>query len=138
VKSTEKVLRFWDEVWNAHDLDAVDKFVADDVVLATARQESMGKENLKNWIKEFLDNVNDLEVDVGETFQNEDGTRVTSRWVLVGTNNGLFGTRPNGGEIAVSGIAVFAFDDNGKVDGLVVVQDSFEQYREQYRRLSAD
>ena len=135
MKSTEKVLRFWDEVWNAHDLDAVDKFVTDDVVLATGRQESIGKENLKNWIKEFLDNVNDLKVDAGETFQNPDGTRVTSRWVLTGTNDGLFGTQPNGEEIALSGIAIFAFDDDGKVDGFAVEQDSFEQYREQYRRL---
>ena len=134
MKSTEKVLRLWDEVWNEHDLDAVDKFVADDVVLATGRQEGTGKENLKNWIKGFFDKVNDLEVDVGETFQNQDGTRVTSRWVLMGTNNGLFGTRPNGEEIALSGIAVFAVGDDGKVERLSVEQDSFEQYR----RLLAD
>ena len=134
MKSTEKVLRLWDEVWNAHDLDAVDKFVTDDVILATGRQERTGKENLKNWIKAFFDKVNDLEVDAVETFQNEDGTRVTSRWVLMGTNNGLFGTRPNGEEIALSGIAVFAVDDDGKVERLSVEQDSFEQYR----RLLAD
>ena len=134
MKSTEKVLRFFDEVWNAHDLDAMDKLVTDDVVLATGRQECTGKENLKNWIKEFFDKVNDLEVDAGETFQNQDGTRVTSRWVLMGTNNGLFGTRPNGEEIALSGIAVFAVDDDGKVERLSVEQDSFEQYR----RLLAD
>jgi steroid delta-isomerase-like uncharacterized protein len=134
VKSTEKVVRLWDEVWNAHDLDVVDKFVADDVVLATGRQERTGKENLKNWIKEFSDKVNDLEVDAVETFQNEDGTRVTSRWVLMGTNNGLFGTQPNGEEIALSGIAVFAVGDDGKVERLSVEQDSFEQYR----RLLAD
>jgi steroid delta-isomerase-like uncharacterized protein len=134
MKSTEKVLRFFDEVWNAHDLDAVDKFVTDDVVLATGRQESIGKENLKNWIKGFFDKVNDLEVDVGETFQNQDGTRVTSRWVLMGTNNGFLRTPPNGREIAVSGIAVFAVGDDGKVERLSVEQDSFEQYR----RLLAD
>ena len=134
MKSTEKVLRFFDEVWNAHDLDAVDKFVTDDVVLATGRQESFGKENLKNWIKGFFDKVNDLEVDATETFQNEEGTRVTSRWVLMGTNNGLFGTEPKGEEIFLSGIAVFAFGDDGKVERLSVEQDSFEQYR----RLLAD
>ena len=132
MKSTERVLRFFDEVWNAHDLDAVDKFVRDDVVLATGRQESFGKENLKNWIKGFFDTVNDLEVDAGETFQNQDGTRVTSRWVLMGTNNGFLGTPPNGEKIAVSGIAVFAVDDDGKVNRLLVEQD-FEQYR---RRLA--
>ena len=134
MKSAETVLRLWDEVWNAHDLDAVDKFVADDVVIVSGRRERTGKENLKNWIKEFFDKVNDLEVDAVETFQNEDGTRVTSRWVLVGTNNGLFGTQPNGKDIALSGIAVFAVGDDGMVERLSVEQDSFEQYR----RLLAD
>jgi steroid delta-isomerase-like uncharacterized protein len=134
MKSTETVLKFWHEVWNAHDLDAVDKFVADDVVLASGRQERAGKENLKNWIKELFDKVNDLEVDAVETFQNEEGTRVTSRWVLMGANNGLFGTDPKGEEIALSGIAVFAVGDDGKVERLSVEQDSFEQYR----RLIAD
>src|SRR6516164_10306326 len=103
MKSTETVRRMWDEVWNAHDLDAVDKFVADDVVLASGRQERTGKQNFKNWIKEFFDKVNDLEVDAVETFQNEEGTRVTSRCVVVGTNNGLFGTEPKGEDIALSG-----------------------------------
>ena len=129
MKSAETVTRSWDEVWNAHDLDAVDKFFADDVVLATGRQECTGKENLKNWIKGFFDKVNDLEIDDVETFQNQDGTRVTSRWVLMGTNNGLFGTQPNGEEIALSGIAVFAVDDEGKFKRVSVEQDSFEQYR---------
>jgi steroid delta-isomerase-like uncharacterized protein len=134
MKSTETVLKFWHEVWNAHDLDAVDKFVADDVVLASGRQERAGKENLKNWINELFDKVNDLEVDAVETFQNEEGTRVTSRWVLMGANNGLFGTDPKGEDIALSGIAVFAVGDDGKVERLSVEQDSFEQYR----RLLAD
>jgi hypothetical protein len=52
----------------------------------------------------------------------------------MGTNNGFLSTPPNGQEIAVSGIAFFAFDDDGKVDRLLVEQDSFEQYR----RLLAD
>ena len=52
----------------------------------------------------------------------------------MGANNGLFGTEPKGEDIALSGIAVFAFDDDGKVERLSVEQDSFEQYR----RLLAD
>ena len=81
---------------NAHAPDAVDRFVADDVVIEAGGQEISGKDNVKNWVKEFLDHVNDLHVDTIETFQSEDGTRVTSRWVLTGTNNGILGTEPNG------------------------------------------
>ncbi len=45
-------------------------------------------------MKEFLDHVNDLRVDTIESFQNEDATRVTSRWVLTGTNNGIWVRNP--------------------------------------------
>ena len=55
MRSTEIVLAFWDEVWNAHDPDAVDRFVVDDVVLVSGGQEISGKENFKNWIREFLE-----------------------------------------------------------------------------------
>src|SRR4029079_12811527 len=87
MRSTEIVTAFWDEVWNAHEPDAVDRFVADDVVIEAGGQEIAGKDNIRKWVKEFLYHVNDLHVDTIETFQNDDGTRVTSRWVLTGTNN---------------------------------------------------
>ncbi len=87
--------------------DAVDRFVADDVVIEAGGQEISGKDNIKNWVKQFLDHVNDLHVDTIETFQNEDGTRVTSRWVLTGTNNGILGTEPNGKPVAMTGTAVW-------------------------------
>ena len=44
MRSTEIVNAFWDEVWNAHEPDAVDKFVADDVVIEAGGQEIAGKE----------------------------------------------------------------------------------------------
>ena len=33
--SVEIVEAFWDEVWNAHDPDAIDRFVVDDFVITT-------------------------------------------------------------------------------------------------------
>ena len=127
MRSTEIVTAFWDEVWNAHEPDAVDRFVADDVVIEAGGQEIAGKDNVKNWVKEFLDHVNDLHVDTIETFQNEDGTRVTSRWVLTGTNNGVLGTEPNGKPVALTGTAVWTVDD-GKLHSGWVEQASFELY----------
>ena len=129
MKSVETVLKFWHEVWNARDLDAVDDFVADDVVLASGRQERAGKEYLKNWIKEFFDKVNELEVDAGETFQNEEGTRVTSRWVLTGTNNGILGTKRRGQPIAMTGTAIWAVGEDGKLVRNWVELASWEQYQ---------
>ena len=75
----------------------------------------------------FLDHVNDLHVDNIETFQNYNGTRVTSRWVLTGTNNGILGTEPDGKPIAMTGTAVWTVAD-GKLKRGWVEQASFELY----------
>ena len=63
MRSTEIVNEFWDDVWNAHAPDAVDRFVSDDVVIEAGGQEISGKDNIKSWVKQFLDRVNDLHVD---------------------------------------------------------------------------
>jgi steroid delta-isomerase-like uncharacterized protein len=128
MRSTEIVRAFWDDVWNAHESDAVDRFVADDVVIEAGGQEISGKDNVKNWVKEFLDHVDDLHVDTIETFQNEDGTRVTSRWVLTGTNNGILGTEPNGKPVWMTGTAVWTVGD-GKLHRGWVEQASYELYQ---------
>jgi|SRR6476620_9570686 len=129
MRSTEIVSAFWDEVWNAHDPDAIDRFVVDDVVIVSGGQEIHGKENLKNWIREFLQKVNDLHLDVLETFQSEDGSRVTSRWVLTGKNNDIVGTEPDQQPIAMTGTAVWAVRDDGKLLRNWVEQASFELYQ---------
>ena len=47
MRSTEIVTAFCDDVWNAHKLDAVDRFVADDVVIDAGAQKIAGKDNGK-------------------------------------------------------------------------------------------
>jgi hypothetical protein len=54
MRSTEIVNAFWDDVWNAHEPNAVDRFVTDDVRIEAGGQEIAGKDNIKNWGKEFL------------------------------------------------------------------------------------
>jgi steroid delta-isomerase-like uncharacterized protein len=127
MRSTEIVTAFWEDVWNGHEPDAVDRFVADDVVIEAGGQKIAGQDNIKNWIKQFLDHVDDLHVDTIETFQNDDGTRVTSRWVLTGNNNGFLGTEPNGKPIAMTGTAIWTVDE-GKLRHGWVEQASFELY----------
>jgi len=129
MRSTEIVTAFWDDVWNAHQPDAIDRFVTDDVVVEVGGREIAGKANMKGWIEEFLARVDDLHVDTLETFQNEDGSRVSSRWVLTGTNNGFLGTEPNGKPIAMTGTAVWSIGDDGRLQRGSVEQASFEIYR---------
>ena len=103
MRSTEIVTAFWNDVWNAHDADALGRFAADDIVIEAGGQKISGIDDVERWVQQFLDHVNDLHINPLESFQNEDGTRVTSRWVLTGTNNGILGTEPNGKPIAMTG-----------------------------------
>ena len=48
MRSTKTVLDMWDEVWNAHDPDAVDRFVTDDVVVVIGGKEISGKDDFKD------------------------------------------------------------------------------------------
>ena len=74
-----------------------------------------GRENFKTWIADFLAKLTDLHLEVVESFQNADGSRVTSRWILTGKNNGLFGTEPDQRDIAMTGTAVWAVREDGKL-----------------------
>src|SRR6476661_6604952 len=111
--SVDIVHAFWDEVWNAHDPAAVDRFVVKDFVIVSGGDTIAGRENFKTWIQAFLATVTDLRLDVIESFQNADRSRVTSRWLLTGKNNGLFGTEPEGQDIAMTGTAVWSVREDG-------------------------
>ena len=56
------------------------------------RRTISGRETFKEWVAGFLAKVNDLHLEVIESFQNDDGSRVASRWLLTGKNNGFLGT----------------------------------------------
>ncbi|MCI2416381.1 ester cyclase [Saccharopolyspora sp. K220] len=127
--SVEIVEAFWEAVWNGHDPDAVDRFVVEDFVITNAGEDIVGRENFKTWIAAFLDKVHDLELEVIETFQNEDGSRVASRWRLHGKNNGVLGTEPDGQQIAVTGTAVWAVREDGKLLHNWVERASWELFQ---------
>uniref|UniRef100_UPI0035564CB2 ester cyclase n=1 Tax=unclassified Streptomyces TaxID=2593676 RepID=UPI0035564CB2 len=124
--SVEIVEAFWEEVWNAHAPERIDDFVTEDFVITNAGVRIEGRENFKAWVTAFLETVHDLELEIVETFQNEDGSRVASRWVIHGRNNGVLGTEPDGRAISVSGTAVWAVRADGKLEHNWVERASFE------------
>ena len=128
MRSTEVVNAFWDDVWNAHAPDALDGLATDDIVVEAGGRKLSGKDGVKDWVRQFLEHVDDLHVDTIESFASDDGTRVTSRWVLTGSNNGVLGTQPNGKPVAMTGTAVWTVAD-GKLRHGWVEQASFELYR---------
>ena len=113
--SVDIVHAFWDQVWNAHDASAVDRFVVDDFVIVSAGQTISGRENFKQWIEEFFEKVGELHLEVIESFPSADGSRVASRFLLTGKNSGAFGTSPDQRDIAFTGTAVWAVRDDGKL-----------------------
>jgi steroid delta-isomerase-like uncharacterized protein len=127
--SVDIVHAFWEQVWNAHNPDAVDDFVIDDFVIVTGGVEITGKDNFKTWIAEFLEAMSDLHLEVTESFQNAEGTRVTSRWLLTGRNNGILGIPPDQRAVSMTGTAVWAVREDGKLLCNWVERASFELYR---------
>jgi|SRR3981189_1765900 hypothetical protein len=117
--SVDIVHVFWDQVWNAHDAAAV----------VTGGETTTGRENYKRWVAGFLAKVNDLHLEVIESFQNAGGSRVASRWLLTGKNNGLLGTQPDQQDIAMTGTAVWAVREDGKLLTNWVERASWEVYQ---------
>jgi ketosteroid isomerase-like protein len=109
------VHNFWAQVWNAHDASGADRFVVDDFVIVSGGETISGRENFKQWIEAFLEKVHDLHLEVIETFQNSDGSRVASRFWLTGKNNGALGTTPDQRDIALTATAVWAVREDGKL-----------------------
>jgi ketosteroid isomerase-like protein len=127
--SVDIVHAFWDEVWNAHDAAAADRFVVDDFVIVTGGETVTGRQNFKKWIEGFLAQIDNLHLEVAESFQNEDGSRVASRWLLTGQNNGFAGTAPDQQEIKMTGTAVWAVREDGKLLSNHVERAALEQYQ---------
>jgi steroid delta-isomerase-like uncharacterized protein len=125
--SVDIVHAFWEECWNAHDPAAVDRFVVDDFVIVTGGETITGRENFKRWVTGFLTKINDLHLEVLESFQNADGSRVASRWLLTGKNNGFAGTAPDQQDISMTGTAVWAVREDGQLLSNHVERAALEQ-----------
>lgn len=127
--SVDIVHAFWEQVWNAHAPEAVDRFVDEDFILVNAGTEICGREKFKAWIRDFIEHVPDLHLSVLESFQNSDGTRVASRWLITGRNNGILGSAPDQMAIEFTGTAVWAVDGNGTLTHNWVERASWELHQ---------
>lgn len=130
LNSVKIVEEFWAAVWKARDPDAVDRFVVDDFVITTGGIDIVSKEKFKEWIRLFLGKITDFEFEALETFQNEDGSRVASRWRVTGKNNGVLGTEPDQRPIAFTGTAVWAVREDGKLLHNWVERSSWELFQQ--------
>ncbi|MFG2678158.1 ester cyclase [Streptomyces sp. NPDC048392] len=127
--SVEIVEAFWKEVWNDRNPQKIDDFVTEDFVITNAGERVEGRENFKAWVGAFLETVLDFRLEVVESFQNHDGSRVASRWVVHGKNNGVLGTKPDRQPISFSGTAVWEVRPDGRLAQNWVERASWELHR---------
>jgi hypothetical protein len=69
-----------------------------------------------------------MDFQIIESFQNDDGSRVASRWRLTGRNNGILGTEPNGAPIDMVGTAVCEVGKDGLLRHNWVERNAWEVY----------
>jgi predicted ester cyclase len=119
---------FWTAVWQGKDFDAIDRFCVEDVVITSGGVDIVSRANFKAWAKQFNDRISDLQFEVIETFQNEEGSRVASRWRVSGRNNGIFGLPPDQRELSFTGTAIWQVREDGKLMHNWVERASWEAY----------
>ncbi|HJT91205.1 MAG TPA: ester cyclase [Mycobacterium sp.] len=124
MNSVAIVHAFWDEVWNAHDPSAVDGFVVDDFVIVTGGETIAGRENFKRPAPRG-DRV------VSERRLVSERRRQPRRLTVAADrqNNGFFGTEPDQQDIAMTGTAVLAVNDDGKLLTNWVERASLKQFQ---------
>jgi hypothetical protein len=121
------VEQFWREVWQQpQNPDAIDQLVHADFILTSGGRDIRSRKAFKRWVIEFQSRVHDFQFHIIETFQNEDGSRVASRWRVTGRNNGLMGTEPNGVPFEMSGTAVWEVGEDGLLRHNWVERNAFE------------
>jgi steroid delta-isomerase-like uncharacterized protein len=107
--------RYVEEVSNEGNLELVDEIF--DRYLShqsDGHAEERGPEDVKRFIGEFHRAFPDFRTVVED--QIAEGDKVVTRWSASGTHQGEFrGIAPTGNKIAVSGIGIFCFSDEGKV-----------------------
>jgi hypothetical protein len=115
MNSVKIVEDFWTAVWKSRNPDAIADFVVEDVIITTGGVEIRGKDKFIAWAWDFLSKINELDFEVLETFQNEDGSRVASLWRVTGKNNGMMGTIPDQEPISLTGTAIWSVREDGKL-----------------------
>ena len=130
MNSVDVVHAFWDEVWNAHDPSAIDKFVVDDFVIVSGGETISGRESFKQWVAGFLAKVDDLHLEVVESFQN--ARRQPGCLALAADRQeqrDSAAPNPINRTIAMTGTAVWAVREDGKLLTNWVERASWELYQ---------
>lgn len=123
------VLEFFNKVWHQpHQLDAIDDLMHSDYKITTAGQVIRGRDNFKQWVRQFQQLLLEAKTENIDVFYNQAKTKVVSRWVCSGYNNGLFDLYPSKEHITFTGIAIWSVAD-GKLSECWVERSAYELFQ---------
>jgi steroid delta-isomerase-like uncharacterized protein len=98
--------RFYEDVWNGSNLDALGELASDDIVL---RDRDMGDHRGADAAREFISTYRGAFPDLRFTIEEQiaEGDSVVTRWTARGTHQGeLMGIPPTGRKATVSGLTL--------------------------------
>ncbi|HET6389092.1 ester cyclase [Hyphomicrobium sp.] len=117
---------FWRDVWQNKNPAAVDNYVIDDFIITSGGKDIRSREAFKKWIADFQSKISDMKVEIIETFENADGSRVASRLRVTGKNNGMMGVEANQQPFVLTATAVWAVNAEGKLEHNWVERNAWE------------
>ena len=121
--------RFYDEGWNANNLDVYDELVTDDFLDHQAIPGlPPGREGFKMLNAMFRSAMPDVWVTVDDIIT--DGDKVAARWTSTGTHQGdLFGIPPTGNAVKITATVVYR-TENGRLAEGWINRDDFGLMRQ--------
>jgi hypothetical protein len=121
---------FLRDVWQRKNPEAVDKYVTEDFVITTGGKDIHSRKAFKKWVVDFQSKISDMKLEVIETIQNADGSRVVTRMRLTGKNNGMFGLKPDQKPFVLTATAVWAVNAEGRLEHNWVERNAWEVYNQ--------
>jgi steroid delta-isomerase-like uncharacterized protein len=126
----DRVRRYYDELWNQWQLDLIDELITRDVRFrGSLGVEVRGRSAFRNYVllvqRAFPDFHNAIEELIAG-----DG-KVVARLSYSGTHSGeIFGIPRSGHKVAYSGVGIFGFDGQNRIDSAWILGDTMTLLRQ--------
>ncbi|MDJ0645672.1 MAG: nuclear transport factor 2 family protein [Flavobacteriaceae bacterium] len=128
-KAEQLIIDFFNEVWHEpHNLDAIDRLMTENYKITSAGKIIEGRDSFKRWVQEFQNKLLHAKTESVDLFSNSNQTKVISRWVCSGLNNGIFDLPADLEPVSFTGIAIWTVSDN-RLAECWVERSAYELYQ---------
>src|SRR3954454_5980455 len=108
-KSTAR--KFIQEIYNARKIEAVQNFVAPDIIYHGVTEVVRGLEDFKQWVAEDLSAFPDMQITILDDFGEQN--KVAIRWTLKATHEKDFADLPaSHKKVEIEGAEIFHFEED--------------------------